>query len=96
MTASGGYILNPTSLDWFPEKRPEVTLMQIRRIVYEADRSFLQAFGRGGLLEWASVPESRRCGIEEPRPAPLHDDGLLAVREQLAHAITKVFESYVG
>lgn len=49
---------------------------QVKRICYEAERSFLLSRGRGGMHEWASVPESKRVSPLEIHPAPF--DGAFA------------------
>ena len=95
LTASNGYIVQPSPRDWTQEFRPEITRMQVRRMVYEADKALLQCFGRGGLLDWSSVPEARRVGPEQPYAMPLADDGLGPLRERLAYAIGLVFAEYL-
>ncbi|MDQ3097608.1 MAG: hypothetical protein M3Q61_05520 [Chloroflexota bacterium] len=46
---------------------------QARRICYEAERAVLLSFGRGGVPEWSSVPESVRTQEgRELHPAPFH------------------------
>ena len=52
-----------------------LTRSQQRRICYEAERAVLLSFGRGGMPDWTSIPESVR--VQEDRelhPAPFHKD----------------------
>ena len=68
---SDGYILHPDPDHWFSTFTPEISEIQMRQIVYEVDRALLVAMGRGGLLDWNSVPERRKVEDPSVAPAPL-------------------------
>jgi len=92
---TNNYTFDPHPDHWHQEPILCLSDYQIRRVVFEADRAFLRAIGRGGLPEWDSMPENWRAGQVNPRPAPLDTDGLAGVRERVAHAVRSALSDYV-
>lgn len=76
------YIVNPDPANWQPEVRQLLTAPQRDRVVHDAERALLRAFGCHYIPEFEGLPESVRTGGLAPHPRAVGRpelDGLQAV-----------------
>ncbi len=94
LAASSAYVIHPDPKTWFVETQFDMNKADLKRLLYEIDRVFLVSRGRGGLLDWSSIPDRLRV-VDDPRPFPLETDGLAAVRREISEAVIKALAGYV-
>jgi hypothetical protein len=94
LAASSAYVIHPDPKSWFVRVQFDMGQSELKRLLYEIDRVFLVSRGRGGLLDWASIPDRLRLQ-DDPRPAPLETDGFAAIRREISDAVTKALAPYV-
>lgn len=85
------YVINPEPSSWRPEVRALVTGHQRARVVWDAERALLRAFGCHYVPEFEALPESVRTGPPvHPKAVGRTDlDGLLnIVRGAVLAALT--------
>ena len=87
------YLINPNPDDWSEKPVLVLSTMQIRQVVYEADRAFTRSVGRNGGREWAALKDSEKIP-SQPYASNLENDGYAHVRKRLEHVIREVLAEY--
>jgi hypothetical protein len=86
--------LAPDPSVFAPEVRQTLTQGQYERIVYDAERAVVRAFGCHYVPEWEALPDSVRMQ-GAPRPVPKNRPGLDGLRAVVYGAVKEALGKYV-
>lgn len=87
------YLVNPEPDGWRPEVRQLVTGHQRDRIVHDAERALLRAFGCHYVPEFEALPERLRIG-PVPRPFAVGRPELDGLQNIIRGAVTAALTPY--
>lgn len=91
-TEEGHYAVSPEPDNWVPEVRQLLTPFQRDRIVHDAERALLRAFGCHYVPEFEGLPERLR-GVS-PHPRAVGRDELDGLQNIIRGAVTAALAPY--
>lgn len=92
---SASYMPDPEPAEWAPEVRTRLTQPQFDRVVHDAERALLRAFGCHYVPEYEALPERMRVGVT-PRPNAVGRPELDGIRAVIRGALMQALRPYVG
>lgn len=89
------YVMNPDPETWGLEVKQSVTPQQLRRLVYDADRALVRAFGCHYVPEFEALPDSVRSGQSPCRVRLVGRPELDGARALIRGAVEAAFQAYL-